>query len=180
MEKASLMQEEIKEKRKLTQDVKEKIDKSTLYNFIICVAIMAFTCTINYIYLNTDVHLFELILKIFSIVIITITVILFEIAYRKDSTAIWITGIEFFVYSIALLYLNYVYLYQTEIYKGFIMILPIFFAVYYIAKELIIYRKMEKYHLNNLSDVKEILKEREESYLDEKSTKTLREQKGKK
>jgi len=180
LEKASLMQEEIKEKRKLSEEVKEKIDKDLFNNFLICIGMMADICIISFLYFAINIDMFALFLKIYTIIMIIITVITFEIAYRRDSLKICITGIEFFVYSVIILCLNYIYIYASDRYKEIAIILPVFFAIYYLIKGILIYRKMQKDYINNLSDVKEILEEKEESYLDENSTKTLREQKRKK
>ena len=55
------------------------------------------------------------------------------------------------------------------------MILPVFLVVYYGIKSIIIFKQNQFKYRNNLSDVKEIVKDTEKnSYLDEESTKTYR------
>ena len=56
------------------------------------------------------------------------------------------------------------------------MVLPAGLVIYYGIKSLIIYKEKQFKYQNNLSDVKEIVKETEKSsYLDEDSKKTYRE-----
>lgn len=56
------------------------------------------------------------------------------------------------------------------------MLTPVFFAIYYVAKSIFMNIKISREYLNNLSDVKEIVKDDENSsYLDEESTKLIKE-----
>lgn len=177
MEKVSLMQKEIENKRKLPKEVKKNIDNAVFYNLLTAISIIVYMCIINAIFLNVSESVFDICVKTFAIVLISATVIIFEIAYRKDSAKICITGIEFLVYSVIVLYIRYIYLHTTQIYRGIIMTIPIFIAVYYIGKTIIIYIKIRRDYKNDLSDIKELLAEKTESYLDENSTKILKEQK---
>lgn len=178
MEKAELMQKEIENKRKLPKELKESINKSIFHNLIIAIIIMVYLCTINVLFYILDSDNFEQKMKFFALGIIIITVGFFEIAYRRESKRVCIIGIELLICSIISLYIPYIYLHTNEVLRKITMILPVFLAIYYVFKAILIYKGREIKYQSNLSDVKEILKETEkQSYLEEESTKTFRENK---
>lgn len=56
------------------------------------------------------------------------------------------------------------------------MILPAFLIIYYAIKSFIIFKRKQFEYRNNLSDIKEIVKDTENSsYIEEESTKSYRE-----
>ncbi|MGN1299244.1 MAG: hypothetical protein ACI4UE_04610 [Candidatus Scatovivens sp.] len=177
MEKEKLMQQEIEEKRKLTKDIKNKIDNDVFYNFWLAVFIMIYMFFINLAYIKLSIYDFKLCIKIFSLILTTITIAYFEISYRRENLKYALTGIELFILNILVMYIPYVYYTQNEIIRKLIMLVPIYYGVYYSVKNLIIYKKEQIKHESNLSDVKEIVKEEKESYLEEDSKKILKEKK---
>ena len=82
---AKLMQLEIEEKRKLPKNLKDKISTKIFQDLVVAVIIMAYFCIINITYYKLESYKFEEYLKYFGLGIIIITVISFEIAYRKNS-----------------------------------------------------------------------------------------------
>ena len=180
MDKAELMQKEIENKRKLPEELKKEIKKSILHNILIAVIIIVYLCIINVLFYKLENSIFEQQMKFVALGIITITVVIFEIAYRKQSKRMCIIGIELFLCSIISLYIPYIYLsylFENINIKFLTYALPIGIALYYILKAYIIYKTGKIKHHNNLSDIKEILKDTEKnSYLDEESTKLYRQQ----
>ena len=161
MEKTTKMVEEITEKRKMTQEVKNEINKRIFFNCLVAIGIMLYICVIDVVYIYSETKIINIALKIFSMIFIFLTVGVFEFAYRKDSGRIAIVGIELLVFSVIVLYIPQIY---TNIDKAFCQVLtftPIFCAIYYITKSILIYIKSEKKYQNNLSDVKEIMKDEE-------------------
>jgi hypothetical protein len=82
-------------------------------------------------------------------------------------------AIEFLIFSIAILFVPYMYILQSNI--KFLIIVISAFLIYYVVKSiassLIIRFKFLK---ENMSDVKEIVKDEKQGYLDEESHKTLK------
>ncbi len=171
MGKEKLMEKEIEEKRKLTDEVKNKIDKNVFYNFLMAISIMIFMFAINFLYIKSNIIEFKFYIKFFTMFISIVTIVLFEIAYRKESGKYAITGIEFLVLSVLVLYIPYVYINKSEVVRKLMMLIPIYFGVYYSFKNYFIYRKEELNYKNNLSDVKEIVKKEKADYLDDKKSK---------
>lgn len=176
MEKAKLMQEEIENKRKLPKDVKEKINAHILRSLIAAIVIMAYFCGVNVAYKKLSGLLFEQAMKYIGLLMVLITIITFEFAYRKPEWKLTFIGIELLACSILSIYIPYIYLHTSSSVKIVVLLLPVILVLYYLIKSLLIFKKQQYDYQNNLSDVKELLKNNEkESYLEEKSKKSYRE-----
>lgn len=176
MEKAKLMQLEIEEKRKLPKKVKDNISTVIFQNLLAAVIIMSYLCAINIIYYKLNNIMFEEYMKYFALGIIVVTIIDFEISYRKKSLKFCLIGIELLACGILSLYIPYIYLHTSKTLRDIVMILPVCLTIYYAIKSLMIFKQKQFKYQNNLSDVKEIVKEIEKtSYLDEDSKKIYRE-----
>ena len=173
MDKADKATQIIDEKRKLPEDLKGKLDNYTFINLMISIALMIYMLAINVLYLNESIQIFATSIKVFAMLLIIIDVAIFEIGYRKDSIKIWIHGFELLTCSILVLSLQYIYLYANDIVKHIFMLLPVFYSIYYVAKIIIEHIIETKKYRNNLSDVKELVKDEEEGYLDDISNSNL-------
>lgn len=173
MDKADKATQIIDEKRKLPEDLIGKLDNYTFINLMISIALMIYMLAINVLYLNEPIQIFSTSIKIFAMLLIIIDVAIFEIGYRKDNIQIWIHGFELLICSILVLSLQYVYLYAHNILKNIFMLLPIFYSIYYVAKIIVEHIIETKKYRNNLSDVKELVKDEEEGYLDDISNSNL-------
>lgn len=175
MEKSKLMQLEIEQKRKLPKNVKDKISTKIFQDLLVAVIIMAYFCIINISYYKLESNKFEEYLKYFALIISVFTVVSFEISYRKNSLGIMIISLELFACGILSLYIPYIFLHTNNAFRISIMVLPVALVVYYAIKSFIVFKKNQLQYRNNLSDVKEIVKETEKSsYLEEESSKTYR------
>lgn len=174
--KEVLMEKELEDKRKLTKEVKDKMNKMIFINLNIAIVFMLIMIGINIAYLNISSEKFILFIKLFSILSVFSSVLTFEIAYRKESVSKMFYGIELLVFSIIIMYIPYVYLHMPQMVKQILMLAPLYFSIYYVEKSIFINRKVTREYINNLSDVKEIVKDEEnDSYLDEESTKIIKE-----
>lgn len=175
MEKAKLMQLEIEKKRKLPREVKNNINTIIFQNLLAATVIMAYFCAINISYYKVENNIFEEYMKYFALGIILITVIVIEFAYRKNSIKLWIIGIEFLASGVLSLYIPYIYLHTNNIARITVMVVPVGLVIYYLFKSFVIYKQKQFHYQNNLSDVKEIMKDDEKkSYLEEESTKSYK------
>lgn len=161
MEKTTKMVEEITIKRCMTKEVKAQLNKRIFYNCLIAIAMMVYIAIINVVYLYTKQEIVTIAMKIFPMVLIFVTVGIFEISYRKDNGRLAIIGIELLVFSTIILYLPKIYQNLDKTFCAQLTFIPIFCSIYYMAKTIIIYIKTEKEYQNNLSDVKKIVKDEE-------------------
>lgn len=157
-EQLERIEKEIKNKTELPKDKEENINIKVFKNLLIADVIMIFLFLISLGSLNIETPIFITDLKVFSIALIVFTIILFEYSYKKDNGTICIHGIECLVLAIFTLLSIYLY---TIYFKNFSMIVAcvsVAFAIYYVGKSIIIYRKMKKQYIAGLNDINEIIK----------------------
>ena len=83
---------------------------------------------------------------------------IFEYSYRKENSTMCIHGIECLILAIFTLLSIYLY---TIYFKKFHMIVACIsftFAIYYVGKTIIIYKKIQKQYISGLNDINEIIK----------------------
>ena len=168
-------EEEIKERKKLSPEVKDSIITLTFFNIIIATIMLVTSLIINISFNKLELSSFNNYIKFVQIALAIITIVIFEVGYRKDSLKIGVYGIEFSIFSVSVLYVSYMYATTGNIY--YLKNIALLFSFYYVVKScimMIIYRN--NYIKNNISDVKEIVKDDKIGYLDEESEKTLKKQ----
>ena len=97
-------------------------------------------------------------LKVFSMITIGITIILFEKAYKKDSGELTISGIEMLIIAISSLLTNYIYKIYNAKFIYIVTCIAMLFAVYYVGKSIVIYVKMKNKALKKASDIHKIVR----------------------
>lgn len=98
-------------------------------------------------------------IKVSSMVLLLVTIYIFEMAYKDDNGKTALYGIEFLVLSVHVIlieYLSEVFNVQLKIY---IAVSAYSVIIYYVIKSMIIYTKYRKEQLDSLSDIAEIVKE---------------------
>jgi len=156
--KTKEVQAELEEKRKLPDDLKEKRNKLAFKNFGFAIIV-----TLYFIFLNMGVsnivkHILVADTKVFSGILLAITIILFEKAFKKEDGKLAIHGIEMLVLAIITLFIPYLYYLNMEHTKYVMVGLILAFNIYYLAKTALISTKIESKYLDSLSDVKNIIK----------------------
>lgn len=149
--------EKIENIKKMPKEEKQKSYKDIMINLIIACSIIIYFTFLYLGYINIDSQSFIIDLKVFSIFLVGISIVLFEVAYNKDSGKIAVFGIEVLINAIITLMLVYVYMIYKEIYSTVIVIVSVSFTIYYIIKSLIIYFKRKKDYKKTISDVKDII-----------------------
>lgn len=152
------LEKEIIAKKTLPKEEEERINKKLFENILIADVLMAFFYLISLGSLNIETPVFLKDLKVFSMGLIAFTILLFEISYKKENGNLCIHGIECLVLSIVVLFSNYVYTVQMKEFHTYAAIMAYAFAIYYVGKSIILYRKMKKQYIASLSDIDEIIK----------------------
>ena len=169
--------ETIKQRKKMPKELKDKLSNSIFANVVIFIIMIIITLVINIMFNRYSLAKFEIYIKFVQIASCLISIGIFEFAYKKDSFFKSVYGIEFVIFSIAVLYVPYMYISKNIII--FLEIVLKIFAIYYIIKSIfvIIYNK-NKFSKENISDIKELVKEEpKKGYIDEESTKTIQKKK---
>lgn len=136
---------------------RKKVNEKIFENIIIAVAIMLYFIIINFSYYRIDESSLIIGLKIVSMVILLLSIIIFEIAYKKDSGKIAIYGIEILVLASHALSIMQVVEIAKIKFTTYIVISAYTFVIYYILKAIILYTIDERNYLKSLSDIKDIV-----------------------
>ena len=152
------IEKHIKNKKELPKEEENKINKKIFENILIADIIVAFLYLISLGSLNIESSVFITDLKVFSIGLIIFTVILFEISFKKENGNLAIHGIECLVISIFVLFSNYIYIMHIKEFHIYVAIFAYTFAIYYVAKSIIVHKKMKKQYQMAQSDINEIIK----------------------
>ena len=148
---------QIEKAHKMPKDEKKKIYKNVFGNILFGILISIYFISLGWGFVNINTRSFVTDLKVFSVILLGITIILFEYAYNKDSGRAALKGVEMLVVSIVSLVLLYMYiLYQDK----FVMITSICSCVaivYYFIRAISVYIKDKISWKKTISDVKEII-----------------------
>ena len=145
------MNENIKEE-------KNKLYKKLFKNIMIAIIISIYFIFLNLGNINIDKNIFLTDIKVFSIIILGISIIIFEKAYKKDSGELTINAIEILVLACHTLSLTYVTNIFKFDFKYYVLTSSYIFSIYYIFKDIIIYTRENRKYLKQLSDIPDIVK----------------------
>ena len=102
--------EEIRKERKLSKEAEKAIISKIVSNFAICLSIvilmMAFAITGNYLEKDFTMKVYNT----SAIAFLICSIVIFEVAYKKDSGSIALYGVETLVVSIFTLFAPYIFL----------------------------------------------------------------------
>lgn len=159
---------ELATKIKIPKDVREMIYTKLFKNFCMAILIFLFFMFLNLGYAKLEPTVFEEDLHMFAGILIISTIMVFELAYRKDNGEIAIHGIEMLVLSVLTLFMPYIYFHREVVVRFLYSFSSMYIAIYYSIKCLVVYGLEVKKYKQGLSDVKELIdEEKSESYLDE-------------
>lgn len=152
------LEKDMMNKKHIPKQEEDKIHKKMFENILIADILMAFLYLVSLGSLNIETPVFLKDLKVFSLGFIIVTIILFEISYKKENGKLAINGLESFVFSICILFSTYIYTMYMKDFDLYISLVAYAFAIYYVAKSIIISKKMKKQYIQSLSDIEEIIK----------------------
>lgn len=142
-------------------EIKSNITEETInkifYNLIRAIIFMIYFLALIITYEKANQYT-ELLIRIPAAAMLLAGLIYLEKSYKKDEGKSLLISIELFIMSIHTLAITYIttkFNFNIQIY---IIAVSYIFAIYQTLKSIIIYTKERKDYLNNLSDVKEIVK----------------------
>lgn len=150
-------EEEVINKKKLPETEKKAILKKCVINIIILFIILIYLFCLQIGEQNIQTENYLTILKVFSIIWIMGTVIMFEISYRINKNNIILNSLEILMLSFYTLFLIYGYsLYYGYFYKITIAGM-IGSSIYYILKCILIVINSKKKYYKSQIDIKTIV-----------------------
>ena len=163
--------EEVEKKIKLTKEQKYKIYGKMFKNLLLALGVLIYFVFLNLGYLKLETEVFKTDLKIFAAMLLGFTIYFIEKAYKTKRGTFAVHAIELLVISVITLYMPYVYFYHNKIAQFLFTTSSAYIAIYYMVKCIFIYVIYKNRYIKQASDVTDILKEENISYLDEKSSK---------
>ena len=131
--------------------------KKVFLNFAILVVFVLYFYLLNHMFFNLGREKFTEIYKYISMSIVFVTIIIFEIAYKKESGIITIYGLEVFLLSVNTI-ISITMIRKLNIsFEKYINISCLCYLIYYIFKFIINYTINKREYVNSLSDIKEIV-----------------------
>ena len=134
------------------------IRKKVFENIIIAIAVMIYFIIINFLnFKGIEQNIILNITKIASMVILILSIVIFEIAYHKDSGKLTINGIEALVLAFYTLTIFHVVNKFNIEFSSYILFSTYAFAIYYVLKSILIYTREKREYVKSLSDIHEIV-----------------------
>lgn len=161
------IEDEIKQKTKLPNDIKEKTRKNIFINIVI--AIIAISYFIFLILRSTGSAKNDCITEfnILSMLLLGIAIGLFEFAYKKDNGTIAMYGIESLIIALTTLFLPYVIFEVSQENKKYYLLVSSYMGIYYIIKCIYISLRTKKKYLKEQSDIKDIVKKEQRKIINQ-------------
>lgn len=169
------LKKELATKTKIPKDVREKIYAKIFKEIGMAILIFLYFLLLNMGYTKLEKDVFSEDLHNFAGILAISTVIVFEIAYKKDNGEIALHGVELLVLAVITLFMPYIYFYRGIAVKFLYSFSSMYIAIYYSIKSLFVYEREVKKYKAGFSDVKEIVANSEKSYLDEKNERKFKE-----
>ena len=141
----------------------EKVKNILTQNIVINLT-YAIVTVIYFVFISTQYSKFSGInlnnyIHISSLFFLGISIIIMEISFKKSDELIFTNGIEFLAMAVFILLTQH----MTKLFNYSIQVYTLaganFIGIYYILKSAILYTKEQQNKLNNLSDIKEIVKD---------------------
>ena len=161
------IEQEIKQKTTLPDNIKGKIKKEIFTNVMISITVMIYFCLLILGSIGTIKNIRAIDFNIFSTLILGFAIYLFEISYRKSDGKLAVFGIEALSIAIFTLFLPYIIFELDEFHKKYYLMVNAYVAIYYITKSIFISLNIKKEYIKEFSDIKDIVKkEKKELYKD--------------
>lgn len=143
------------DKNKIMSDTKKQIIK----NSIVVLLIVLFFVGVFVTYSLIQDVMFSRIWQIVTMVLVFLSIVIFEIAYKKDDGMFAINGIEVLVFACFALTIEYIKTRFNINVKIYTVVACSVFIVYSVLKLFIIYISGRKKLLDSFSDIPEIVKD---------------------
>jgi hypothetical protein len=150
--------EEIKSEKKMPENLKQKARKKIFINMLMATIILLYFIFLILISKNVIKNIRKIDFNIFSSALLIISIIFFEIAYKKDSGSIAMYGIETLIVAIITVFFSYIVFELSEEQKKYFYMIGAYFGVYYVIKSICINISFKnKYKKYELKEIKEVI-----------------------
>lgn len=150
--------EEYKKSRIIPKDYKKKIFNRIFKNSIIAIIVILYLIALNVLSLHIETIKYILSIKVLCVALALVSVLYFELSYRKDNGYLFMHGVEFLVLATITLFSVYAYSLYFVTYNSILLYILVGVIIYYIIKTICTLRNMKKEYYDSQNDIKEIVK----------------------
>lgn len=150
--------EEYKQSRIIPKDYKKQIRNRILKNSAIAIIVILYLIALNVLSLYIETTTYILGIKILCVALAVVSVIYFELSYRKDNGYLFMHGAEFLVLATITLFSVYAYSLFFITYNSILLYILIAVVIYYVIKTILTLRNMKQDYYKSQNDIKEIVK----------------------
>ena len=143
------------------KEVSEKYMKKIYLNVLKAIIIVLYFFVLNVACENVNPQYLEKGIELCTMILLFISIFIFEWAYRKDNDDLAIQGIEILILSAYTLTTQHITKKFDFPLKNYLLVASYIFAIYFILKCIVVYTKGRKEMAENLSDIKEIVQKDE-------------------
>ena len=143
------------------KEVSEKYMKKIYLNVLKAIIIVLYFFVLNVACENVNPQYIEKGIELCTMILLFISIFIFEWAYRKDNDDLAIQGIEILILSAYTLTSQHITKKFDFPLKNYLLVASYIFAIYFILKCIVVYTKGRKEMAENLSDIKEIVQKDE-------------------
>lgn len=148
------VEKELKNNKKLPKEEQYKLNSIVFQNLCTIIVIMVYFIFLILGFINIEIPVLITDFKVFSLTILALAIIFFEIAYKKDSGKYCITGIEMLVLSLVTVALMYITIMYPAKYIYITSAVSFVFAIYYVGKAIVLYCKTKKnYSIDSMNKI---------------------------
>jgi len=159
-EEKEVFEKEIKERKELSTEVKNERDTKVFRNLLFATFVALYLILINIGYFTIEKAVYVNDTMIFSLMALFVSVVIFEMAFKKEKGYLAIHGIEVLTISLFTYFIPYMYFNTSEVVRKVLMILPVIYEIYYCFKGIVICIISQKKRKN---DIKDIIKKEEKT-----------------
>ena len=139
--------------------IKNILAQKILINLTYALIAVIYFTFISTQYTKLDANILEQYIRASSMLFLGISILMMEIAYRKNEGLTFFNGIEFLAMAVFVLLTQHMPKILGCTMQEYALSGANFIAIYYILKSAILYTKEQQDKLNSLSDIKEIVKD---------------------
>lgn len=151
-------EEQYKKSRIIPEDYKKQIRNRILKNTVVAAIVIVYLILLNVLSMHMETTPYIIGIKVLSVVFAVISVIYFELCYRKDNGYLFMHGVEFLALATITLFSAYAYYMFLVTYNSILLYILIVVIIYYIIKTICTLRFMKKEYYESQNDIKEIVK----------------------
>lgn len=150
--------EEYKKNKIIPQDYKKKIINRILKNTVIAIIVIVYLIALNVLSLHIDTANYILGIKVVCVLLAMVSVVYFELSYRKDNGYLFMHGVEFLILATITLFSVYAYSLFFITYNSILLYILVALIIYYLFKTILTLKNMKNEYYKSQNDIKEIVK----------------------